>query len=741
MNKRDFYKQLMEEYEFDKDKILANAKKGKFAGRSPMPIYIGITAAAAAVIVGVGTVLFTSVGHNRGVELTGGTLTALSNKERIEKAIEDIRRNENSGELHDVMVTFVQPLTPAEVQMVLTENADSSVPVKMLYFSDESRVVGAEAVGQVFESGEGMVTGAVINCAGYLLNQLDRSSAVFKVELMGAEDDINVVAPINTSDPEIGGTLPVTGDNTGETPTIPDDPYQGEPGGFDNSGESSDTSSSETDDTSDESSDTSSSETDDTSSESSDTSSDNESSDTSEPNVEIIPEKPEEIAPEIVLPENTAGFSYVTNEIGAQDAFFIDEDSFLAITDTGISLYDFDGSTANLTVSKEMSGVKIEWVSSDGTELLVSAVSGGQRNKLYSVNTKFYSINELNIDGMVMAGTVTDIVYNSECGILVLNINDGGRYYTCSAKYDGISFSYMRICCYSPDAVTKILAVNENYVYLCVEKDGVSSIAKASVDSSSDPIAISSGSGPASVSTSFSGTAAAVTLPTGTYIFDCATETLISAPASGVIKFGISENCFSCGGAYYQIINGSVSAVGGLSHVAEIDWKNGLSGKYNAKAAGGCVEITESSYTAKNADTHLMYDLPAENASFEMRKAVNEAVGIQNALSKSSVSACGIGSADLLSSTIDAIYTETAAAEMKNRCNIAASGELYYTNGGLSAINVSETVLYMHADDGLTATGVLYVKAGVFDGRTGYTAVNVKLVKVGARWKLDAPLV
>ena len=51
-----------------------------------------------------GTVMFTQLGGNKGVDLlTGSTLTALSNKERIERAIEDIRKNENSGELRDVI--------------------------------------------------------------------------------------------------------------------------------------------------------------------------------------------------------------------------------------------------------------------------------------------------------------------------------------------------------------------------------------------------------------------------------------------------------------------------------------------------------------------------------------------------------------------------------------------------------------------------------------------------------------
>ena len=48
MNKNEFYKQLMSEYSFDADKIRENAKRGKNARQKLQPMYIGMTAAAAA---------------------------------------------------------------------------------------------------------------------------------------------------------------------------------------------------------------------------------------------------------------------------------------------------------------------------------------------------------------------------------------------------------------------------------------------------------------------------------------------------------------------------------------------------------------------------------------------------------------------------------------------------------------------------------------------------------------------
>ena len=59
-----------------------------------------------------------------------------------------------------------------------------------------------------------------------------------------------------------------------------------------------------------------------------------------------------------------------------------------------------------------------------------------------------------------------------------------------------------------------------------------------------------------------------------------------------------------------------------------------------------------------------------------------------------------------------------------------------YENGGLGTINVSDTVFTITANDGVNATGVLYIKVGTFDGKIGYRTVNVSLVKSGAQWKL-----
>lgn len=725
MNKRDFYKELMSEYQFDKDKILANAKKGKFAGRSSMPIYIGITAAAAAAVVGVGTVMFTSLGGNKGVDLlTGSTLTALSNKERIERAIEDIRKNENSGELHDVMVTFREPLSPAEAQRVLTENSQGSVPVKMLYFSDESRVVGSEAVGKVFENDEGKITGAVINCAGYLLEQLHKSSEVFAVEIMTADDDLNVVTPIKTSDPEIVDIPPVDigGDVSIGTPSEP------EPTESSDISDSSDVSDiSDSSDVSDSSDSSDSSDV----SDSSDGETSDASSDTSEEPAPVIDEIPEGVT----LPENLKGMEYLTSEINAKDAFFINENNFFVLTDISAAIYDFDGYDVSLVSSIDCEQPRIDWIAEDGSGLLVSTAEDGRRSRLFYVDVKNSSFDELDVNGIVMSGAITDVVYNKNSGVLVLNIDEDGDYYACSARFDGREVEYLSVCYYSEQVPTTVLAVNENFAYVCVEGEMNTEIVKVPVSKYTDECVIFSEESSCAVSPNLAGTYAAIVLNSGSYIFDTATDTMLSVPSSGIVNFGSSVNSFACGGGYYTISDGQISAASGLDIVAKIDWRNSLSPKYQAKVTGDRIRITESAYSEKNMQQSLMFNSPYENATVQMREVVNNAIGLQNALAKNKISSCGISDANTLSKVIKAIYTQSAADLLKSRCQISGV-ELSYENGGLGTINVSDTVFTITANDGVNATGVLYIKVGTFDGKIGYRTVNVNLVKSGTQWKL-----
>ena len=120
MNKNEFYKQLMSEYSFDADKIRENAKRGKNARQKLQPMYIGMTAAAAALVVTVGTLAAVNLTKDNGVSLTDSGLATLSANDRVIHAIEQLEKERGSEESKDFLVNFAAPMSPAEVQAVLT---------------------------------------------------------------------------------------------------------------------------------------------------------------------------------------------------------------------------------------------------------------------------------------------------------------------------------------------------------------------------------------------------------------------------------------------------------------------------------------------------------------------------------------------------------------------------------------------------------------------------------------------
>ena len=164
MNRNEFYKQLMSEYTFDADKVRENAKRGK-KRQKLTPLYVGMSAAAAAMVVTVGTIAMTNLGRNDGVSLTDTGLTTLSASDRLSHALQQLEQERESSESKDFLVTFAQPLTPAQAQSVLT--AGGNIPVKQLYLSDGSRVSDADSIGGIFTGGgDQRITGAAVYCSG-----------------------------------------------------------------------------------------------------------------------------------------------------------------------------------------------------------------------------------------------------------------------------------------------------------------------------------------------------------------------------------------------------------------------------------------------------------------------------------------------------------------------------------------------------------------------------------------------
>ena len=174
--------------------------------------------------------------------------------------------------------------------------------------------------------------------------------------------------------------------------------------------------------------------------------------------------------------------------------------------------------------------------------------------------------------------------------------------------------------------------------------------------------------------------------------------------------------------------------------LAAIEYRKSFSEGYAATVSGGTARITDSAYTALNKDSFLTYTTISGNASAELREAMNGAIGVNNALALKVCATSGITKTQILLDCINLYYSPAAAQKLISRCEIDALGALRYSSGGLTAISADETELVITSQNSTSASGVLYVKAGTFGGKTAYRSVNVSFLLDNGTWKLDTVL-
>ncbi|MGN1422109.1 MAG: hypothetical protein ACI4XA_01910 [Oscillospiraceae bacterium] len=766
MNKKDFYKQLMSEYSFDAEEIRKNAKKGRTAGHKISPMYIGITAAAAVVTVAAGTAVFSLAGRNDGVSLVAGnTLAALSDTQRLEKAMEEIRRSEGSSELTDVFITFTEPFSPSTVQEILTSHSEGSVNVKMLYFADGTRAVGEEQVRSGF-AGTNKISGAVINCAGSLMVSLNNDSNIFAVEKVTDSDDISVVSPINvnteTTEPVCTDT-PVNTDSGNNNSILPPDE--------DTSAATEETMDGEAIDTSEGSSD-GTAEPDDTfetfetesvvisGEDTFETTFPDSTEETAEPTVPVTPdnntptdnggnvqdnttEPAEKLPAGVTLPTAADKFS-IDTYIEADTAFFVTEETFFVKTPDAIALYRMNNSEPLLVAEAECSDAKICYISEKGSEMLITGVVDGKRRKLFLADAGSESITDLCAEDFVMDGTLAGVGYNDSTGTVYLNVKENGVYYVNSAELIGSRLEFIGMC-FESEAKTTLLASGENSVYLAAADGSLTQIFKISSDGSRKQLISAFDNNP-KFTANLAFTHAVMTpsdssAASFTEIFDPTTESFIrlDTPASSV-SFGASRHSFSADGSLYTVSGGKAEPAAGIAVIKDIEYRRSLSSQYTTTIAYGCVKLTPAVFTKELLSGNVAFGDITDSAPSDIRAAFNGALGVNNLLAQNKAASSGITTQDMLIKCISVYYSDSAEAALRKKCGISEYGALSYNNGGLTAISVSDTALVISSKTENTARGTLYVKAGTFCGKTAYLARSVDLVKENGSWKLNMVL-
>lgn len=788
MNKKEFYKQLMSEYSFDADKIRENAKRGKSARQKLQPIYIGMSAAAAVCVVTVGTIAAVNLTRPGGVSLTDSGLTQLSASDRLSQALEQLEAERGSSESKDFLVTFSSPMTPAQAQSVLTAYTDGSIPVKQLYFADGTRISGGDEVGRVFTSGSDyQITGAAVYCSGSVAAELQDDPAVFLVETM-EQSDFDNAAPVNIEEiSTVDVTVPDIPTVTEPDNVVPTQPVQPIQPGITTVESTEETqTTNEPDGTSEEffpteemdgtsepdiqteqaiaeswpvteevppaptetQPDTSVTETDYPTEEPSAPSTDPVSTSGSSTAETVIPEeKPQEqtLPAGVVLPENPAGTNYNTY-ISADSAFFLNENTFFVKTDSNVALYRYDISGEKQVCSEDISDAKLVWVAENGGKLMVSGMSEyGTRGRTLLIDADKGIIFDLHTEDAVMSGILSSVSYNSDSRLLVMNIREDGRYYICVSKLNSDGSETFIGTPYESSAKTTVAACKGNTIYLTETEDGETSL--IAVDAlTGDVRTVHRFDSTPEMSRNLAFTHAVFTPNVNsvigfTEIFDPETEKLIPLYSSeNSVNFGASRHSFTSGGNCYTISGGSITETCGLSTLASIEYRKSFSETYAASVNFGTVRIADSVYTAANKNSLLTFSEISGNATAEFRQAMNGAIGVNNALAMKVCSTSGMTRPQLVIDCINLYYSPAAAQQIISRCGIDPLGGLRYENGGLTPISASDTALVISSQSGTSASGVLYIKAGAFGGKTAYRSVNVSFIMENGSWKLDTVL-
>ena len=755
MNKHDFYKELMSEYSFDVEKIRTNAKKGKYAKQKISPIAIGFTAAVAACTVACGTLAFSMLGSKGGVDLvdTGSqSLSALSSSERVRYAIEQQSKEQNSEAIHDVLVTFTQPLDSAEAKVVIAEYTDTNIPVKAVYLADGSKISGNDQVADIF-GGEYSISALCIQCAGSAMSQLQNAPEIFLVELM-SEADFDTAVPMNPDEVETVETVipnvdpddiydipeqyTTTGDNAvivipdEEENIVPDETESTETVESEESSESTETAEAETVES------TESDETDETveSTESAETSEATVEADEPEtPSVPVLPEG-------VILPVDPEAYAYDTKLSGVQSAYFVTDDIFFVITEDEFELYGFYAGSEMSVLTVECSGAVVHWIDDDGGRLIVSGIGeNGMRNKLWLVDANSKSAFDLEAEDAVMEGTLAGVGYNEDAEILILNVKHQGEYYIVAFALGSTEAEYINEP-FHTTAKASLLGYHGSTVYLAVNDASLTQIYAVDVCTSESRIINTYDNKPV-IGKNYAFTHGVImpsdTAVTGKIeIFDPATESfIVTNYFDETIIFGTSKHSFYTEDGVYTIANGEIVRATDIAELAKIDWNKSMSSEYVATVNDESVRITESVYSDKNMTSVLAWGKIESECTSELSAVMNGAIGVNNVLALTQCKNAGISSPETLHETLSVFYTDNAAAQLKKICGISSSGLLAYNNGGLDEIRAGKAELVISSNDGTTADGKLYIKLGNICGTVAYRVVDVRFLYENSSWKLD----
>lgn len=495
MDKREFYRQLMETYTVDTEKVKCNAKRRSVKSKAPNIQKWTAAAAACAAVTAAGFMIVSlnslpQAGgidpQSGGIDITDDNIeNAMERMRKAEKRYEEINLTKAEEEL-ELYISLAKPLSRSEITMAFSAIEDyNDIVIALLYTSDGSCYQNTDNIGEGFS-----FAGVKVTAPSSLLSDIKMLKTVAFVEF--AEDVTEgSFVPIDPSPEQYTTTLeplsepvqiivPDSSTNTALPPatsgTAATDPVTSDTSDTDTTPDNTD----ETDVISEQTEDSSSNE--DTEPPVTDETTDTDTSqDTSTPEETT----PEETAPEETTEtETTSPKGNYAVEIPLADIKtinFISDTHLVATTADSIRLYSFTTEGAKLETTFYASGAKITASGTDGTKLFITACDGEERKRLYYADGDIGLLCEIDVSYIAGGGTeLSSVSCNENASIILIktvSLEKSCIYY--ATRSEGA------ISLLSSKEYTKpvsVLSYNDNIIYTAVTDSEDSSVKIYAVD-------------------------------------------------------------------------------------------------------------------------------------------------------------------------------------------------------------------------------------------------------------------
>lgn len=429
MDKREFYRQLMETYTVDTEKVKCNAKRRRAKAKTLNIQKWTAAAAACAAVTAAGFIIVSlnslpqDMNPQSGFDITDGNVENAMERLRVaEKRYEEFNLTKAAEEVLELYVSLAKPLSRSEITMAFSAIEDyNDISMSLLYTSDGTCYQNTDNIG------EGMsFSGVKISAPASLLSDIRMLKTVSFVEY--AEDGITdesfvplnpnpeqytttiepisqpvqIVVPDNTTtavppvtttaeDTVTAGTSETTADTTHEPEVTTDDTSES------SSNSNEDTEPPVTDETTDE------------------TSSD---TDTSAPE-ETTTEDTETSETETQPPRGNLAVEIPLADIKTIN--FIGDNYLVATTSDSIRLYSFNGEGAKLETTFYASGAKITPSGADGTKLFITACEGEERKRLYYADGDSGLLCEIDVSYITGGGAeLSSVSCNEDASVILI---------------------------------------------------------------------------------------------------------------------------------------------------------------------------------------------------------------------------------------------------------------------------------------------------------------------------------